>query len=176
MFQAIAPFFPLGQRELQEIARRKLQGEWFRQLFASAATASANHPPQDYDSHFPEAATPQVVVQDAFVQALVDPSRVEYIEWRRKGTDLTPLLTFSRTGAKVLDPGSPLVNKLLSQLQRCVATIIIINNNNVKCGQDEIHSLDYQARRGILRCCPKSSDVLAIGKEEACRKVCDFPL
>ncbi len=83
MFQAVAPFFPLGQQELQEIARRKLQGEWFRQVATASSSSVGKKQPRNHSyisggPHYYHHGL-RLVVLDAFVVALVDPSRVEYL-------------------------------------------------------------------------------------------------
>ena len=80
--------------------------------------------------------------------ALVDPTRVEYIEWKDKTTGET-ILVFSGTGAEVLEIGSPIMNKVAAQIKRCLSD----------AAPERSAQLDYdhKTRAGVVRWCVGTS-------------------
>ena len=91
-FHAVAPFVPLGPRELQLILFDKVK-EWSNRNSWSQLRMSAT-----------------------LAEALTDSSLVDYLVVRNKDQDM---LVFSGHGAKVLTEKSPLYNKLVAQINRC---------------------------------------------------------
>jgi hypothetical protein len=104
-FHAVAPLFPLGRPELSQILRHKVD-----ELSQSQARAGVRW-------H-------HLTITDAAIEALLDPSQIEYLSWKQQNKNNpielpTPLLTFSSAGASALQEGTPLMNKFKSKIKVC---------------------------------------------------------
>jgi DNA polymerase III delta prime subunit len=139
-FHAIAAFLPLGRKELQRILLAKIDRLGQKQ---------AGH---QWES---------LVMKEDLATALLQPTNVEYIEWKHKHTGET-ILVFSGTGADVLEAGSPIMNKVTAQIKRCLAN----------ANPNRIGTLDYDSpkRQGVVSWCAKNSEV------ESCEESCRFYL
>jgi hypothetical protein len=139
-FHAIAPFLPLGRNELQGILLLKM--EKLGQKQAGRQWKS-------------------LVMTEDLAAALLQPTNVEYIEWKHKHNGEN-ILVFSGTGADVLEAGSPIMNKVTAQIKRCLA-----NANPNRVGK-----LDYDSptRQGVVSWCDNSSEI------ESCEVSCRFYL
>lgn len=137
-FHAIAPFVPIGQAELQEILQLHLD------------RIGGQQAGRQWKS---------LVMTDELADALVDPSQVEYIEWKDKSTG-ERILVFSGDGADVIKTGSPLLNKVTAQIKRCLATAT----------PDLVGKLDYDpaTREGVVSWC--------VGSSNSCYESCRFSL
>lgn len=85
---------------------------------------------------------------DELASVLVNPSHVEYAEWKDENTGET-ILTYSKTGAKVLEPGSTIMNVVMTQIEQCLAT----------ASPDLVGKLDYDSHstQGIASWCVGNS-------------------
>jgi hypothetical protein len=100
-FHAVAPLFPLGKQDLSHILRHKVDN-----ISQSGKGLRWSH----------------LTITDAAIEALLDPSQIEYVSWKQVNNPASPpLLTFSSTGASALQEGTPLMNKLKSKIKVCFA-------------------------------------------------------
>jgi hypothetical protein len=95
-FHAVAPFVPLGPKELQLILLQQAS-EWSQRD-----------------------TWKQLRLSSTLAEAWTDSSHIEYLVLRNKGQDV---LVFSSLGAKALTEPSPLYNKLAAQLKRCFGAV-----------------------------------------------------
>lgn len=158
-FHAVAPFFPLGRQELGQILRLKVA-----QLSQSKADITWN----------------ELVITDAAVDALIDPSQMEYISWKARSSGeqqgaTPPILTFSSAGASPLQDGRPLMNKLQSKVKTCFA----------KQQPDKVAVIDFFEfdKEVVLQWCSRSSDSSdeaatksSLLQQEPCDVACRFKL
>jgi hypothetical protein len=117
-FHAVAPFYPLEQPAMEQILVQKIH-QW-------------NHRQQQQLQY----QTPSFMMTRAAVQALVDPSRVEYLTMVKRSTQ-TPLLTFSSAGAHILHDGSPRMNAWQASVKRCLFRDWNYDNANSQTSDDD---------------------------------------
>ena len=140
LFHVIAPFCPIGQAELQGILQLNLKKLSRRQ---------AGH------------QWKSLVMTEELAAALLDSTKVEYIEWKNKNSGDT-VLVFSGTGADVLEAGSSIMNKITAQIKRCLAT----------ANPDRVGKLDYKSatQQGVVSWCDDISEIESTSPcEESCR-------
>lgn len=140
LFHVIAPFCPIGQAELQGILQLNLKKLSRRQ---------AGH------------QWKSLVMTEELAAALLDSTKVEYIDWKNKNSGDT-VLVFSGTGADVLEAGSSIMNKITAQIKRCLAT----------ANPDRVGKLDYESatQQGVVSWCDDISEIESTSPcEESCR-------
>lgn len=103
-------------------------------------------------------------ITDAAVAAMLDPKRVEYLEWRRHDNSL--VMTVSLEGASILDDRGPLLTKIKAQIQQ------MIQQDGRKIDQVAVLDLEQtnllvSDNQGLLKWC--DSDI-----PTKCRKVLTF--
>jgi DNA polymerase III delta prime subunit len=147
-FHAVAPFFPLGRQALSQILRQKVD-----ELSQSRAAVRWSH----------------LTITDAAVEALLDPTQIEYLSWKQLyNPDAPPLLTFSSTGASALQEGTPLMNKLKSKIKVCFAG----------AQAEKVAVVDYDPAQGevVMEWCSQSSALLEEEWKPPCDVTCRYKI
>lgn len=110
---------------------------------------------------------PNLSITNAAVEALLDPSRVEYLEWRKRPVEKDGpsvlFMTVALDGAQVLDErSSPLWQELLVQIHECLGRND--DNNDEKYGV-----IDFKWEKILLKSCVSAA-------ENECQEVCRFAI
>jgi hypothetical protein len=174
----VVPFLPLGPDELAKILQYQVNSQ--KILLSS----NLNGPSAD--------TPPRLAITSAAAEALLDPSRIDYLTWARLRDDDADdtedeILTFCPTGAQELSRDGPVVLKLRSRITSCLAerefmldTVVVVDLWN---GNDD--------KAVLWRCNPPHLDEECVEKsnmkncwwnspgfaqQNDCEQLCLFPI
>lgn len=157
LLDAIVPFGPLTPHHLSTILRLRL-----KQLSSTFSTRWK-----------------ELRITDAAVDALLDPARVEYLEWRKRSSDGGPgelFMTVSLEGASVLhERVSPLWKQVLAQIHECfsLSSSDGSTESTLSSHQLEVARIDWDGTEITLSWCP---DTLLDSRESPCNQKCSFTI
>lgn len=111
----------------------------------------------------------ELVVTHAAVDAVLDPTRVEYLEWKRRDhANAAPVLfmTVAMDGAQVLDDkSSPLWKQLVAQIHQC-----LVDGRGTASTRLQTAVVDYNGAAIVLKWCTSRDDL------DNCQEACRFSI
>jgi len=138
---AVVPFLPITPMHLQAILRRKVTQ--LSEKYASSCSnqtvgqdtlveqsGTCDSPSNNHLARI--GAWSELTISDAAVEALLHPSRIEYLSWKQKSSQSSQtattagggsgsVLTFSSAGVSVLSDKSMILNKIRALIHACLA-------------------------------------------------------
>lgn len=114
----------------------------------------------------------EIVITEDAKDVILDPTRVEYLEWKRRDRatdDPVLFMTVAFDGAQILDEkSSPLWKQLLSTMNRCFLPVF---QSKMSLGGPETAKIDYSEGDIIFKRCYDDP-----GSAQICHDVCTFSL